>query len=463
MTPKRKTKIITLYSTLVIGTLSALFYIDSLTIDLDKMPEAKEVVLELEEKYDNSFVSSNIISSGATFNPIIAKVIKEIPPEVLQEVVTEVGYEKLEFFALELSKLPEEEIDWLVSLLKDFNSNLLKRLIRLSDRLGHKRTILLFGKLKNLPYKSQVTVIDILTKIPTSTLIKMVYYADDLTDRQVENLFVLIDKSSREKDLIEIMFRVPDELIIGFVRAFKNLDGRSVDKFVYIADRVPTSTIVQAMKLFIRYNDFYRVQLLGLVGKVNTNESITSIDVLYNMTKEHSTKAIDLILEDDRLMKTGIQLSDRLKKYLEDDGAYRTLERSINTASRVDKDTRYDGLVIIEDQVRSHALRKLFKQVDGQRDIYTDKTVKDLVDDYDRLTNKKRFVDILSGSQGVIHGEYRPADKIVTQERKLEVIKEVYSGNLQHRKEYMLEFFDRNSLIVSQIEEQDFIIVAPKK
>jgi hypothetical protein len=231
---------------------------------------------------------------------------------------------------------------------------------------------------------------------------------------------------------------------------------------VDIISRFDTMTLENAIQLFIRLDKIHRIRVFSIMNGVNDSKKSFMVNTFVDMRLIHVIRSIEIIEEDIRILDKSITYASRIGRHLEKDDFISTLERSVNTSARVDRETRYKGLDILNNDIRAVASRRLLKQIDGQKQVYSDNTIEQIVSDYDTVINKKVFVNILTSSTGIIHGFYRQQDKYVTQERKLEVVDKFYNGNLNHKKVEMLKFYDNNTPTVIHKIEYDFVIDPPR-
>jgi hypothetical protein len=461
MTKTKKTKLLIYNAMFSIGVIAVFIYLNSITINMT----AKEMddFIETHKQQEIARLTSSANAQDTQVNTIeqIAPLFKQVPEPVLIELYQQLSEQEL-YMTLEFIKILEpSQINYLANLFSHLNASAIKRLIYITNKLGEERTIILVNTLLELSPSHQTLLIDILVSIPLSRTTALVYLLNDINPSTLPILIEVVANSKQPKNVVDLILKIPSSNFKDFLTAFLSLPINTIDVFTDMAENLQLNDLINAIELFIKLNDSYRIRLLTLLEKTDMSERVTVLKHFLNISTAHTERAIDLIEQDERLLHKGTYLAQRLDKHLTQQGSFDTIERSINTASRVSYTHRIDGLEIISGNVRDVAARRILKQVDGQKYIYNDDTVEQLVDDFNTVNNKSNFINILSGSDGIIHGPYRSSQKVVTQERKLHVIQRFYQGDLVDKKKEALKFYNRNTVTVPKTNETNFIIEEP--
>lgn len=418
------------------------------------------VVQDMNEHFLSATTNIQLYSTGNLLSldsHEVKKLVKILPEEIVIKVYFELVIEEIDILLYNLKELDHKQIISLAELFKHLSPQVFKKLIRLSDKLTDQKFKLLVDLLISLNIDSQISILNTLTKLSLVDVTNLLEFLNELTRPQTEALFKLIDKASNKGKIVNVIISLPRDILIDLVNSFKHFNVDFVDRYVDIVDDLSIDNLILAMKIFIRFDHEHRTKLIEVLDGGLVSDRNSAVSILFNISKEHAQRAIDLVYEDRSIYRQGINLSNRLVSHLGEEG-YDTIERSINTAARVDKDTRKRGLEIMDNDVRVYDNKRIMKQVDGQRGTYTDNTIEQLVEDYDTVYNKQKFISILAGSEGV-----RLEKREVTQERKLLRVRGAYHGNLQHRKEFIIEHFDKVPVIIKKLKEDDFPILPPEE
>ena len=426
---------------------------------VDEMPTEKveQMVYDYRAQYDTR-VPEDILYRQISGNSLIT-IMKNVPKDILIRLGRQLTDEQYKFMLIMFSKMNMKEQHWTIQLFKHLNEHELRRLIFIVDRLGMERALILVERMMQLPITTQKEVISTLFRMPLGDITDLVYVMQEMAPDMIETMFTVL-KDVRDisiyMDIISLLnIKSMDELF----ESIQKLPLEQRDIFVGLIIDLDEQ-IYDSIGILMKLDRHYLIKTIEMLTKLDTKDRKTFIKVFNRMSVEHIKRGLEIMEVDGRILKTGVDLTERLDRHLRNGEEVDTIERAINTASRVTKEKRYEGLIKVKEQ-RSVAIRRLFKQVDGNKDTYTGNIIENIVDDYDMVERKERFVDIITGSDGIIHGSHRVEPK-VSQERKLFRIKETYSGNRTDKDE-VLDFFDTKPFLVPHRIEDTFIIKPPQE
>lgn len=453
---------LTYYVGIVLGFLYVLHVLSSLVIELPQ-EEIERIQEEQEALIATSFESllSGNISSDADTN--FQSLVKLVPQEKLQQMYTTLSPAEIAQVEKFLLIADPQSAPHLFELFADLSISEIKRLIALSEKLGVKRTEILVALMLQIGEHGRRDLIEVLFNLPLNDIVGLMHMLDGYATQDLLELLELFASIPNPSDAVNLFLRMDESYHSLLIDLLLEHDIKFVESMSEFMLRFDADLFEKYIDVFSRLSKRHQIMIIDFLKQSSDDDIRVAIETFHKMNNSHIERALDLIEEDKTLLDRGIYLSARFDKHLSEKGKIETLERSINTAARVDVETRSRGLDIITDNVRDVQARRVFKQVDGHRDVYTDETVIELVKDYDLYDNQRTFVDVVSSSDGLIHGPHRPADSYVTQERKLEVIKLYYSGELKDKKDDTLKFYERKILLVPFQTEQTFDIQDPQE
>jgi hypothetical protein len=453
MTIKRRIKFISLAIILTLSFLIFLILIDNASNELTDF-EVDSIIKSNKNKIVNSLLLDDYEEIGY-YNEKIQLILKQLPKEVIIELGNNLNTHDYVTLEKVIKKLNNKEINIIATLFKNLNASEIRRLIYIIDKIGIERSIELIDIMLVLPITYQKRIISVMFDLTLTRLIKFIDIISQFKNFYCYNILDVISKSNNPNRLIDSLLLIPLKYYDDLFFKLLEYSSKKIDLLLDIIEKLDFYTVEKIVKLVIKLDINNQHKLLDIILLVEYNDMELIIDSFFDMNNEHIIRAMELIEIDNRLLGKGLELSKRIRIHLSKKEYVATLERSINTASRVDKETRYSGLKIIEEDVRSVAIRRVMKQVDGNPNVYTSNIITELINkDYHFVHDKKTFVDIVSSSSGVIH-DYRDNDKEVEQERKFEVIKRFYEGDLNYRKDDVLKFYDINPPRVRYIKNKD--------
>jgi len=417
--------------------------------------EVNQIVLDYRAKYDTRVPPE--IRDRKMSSETLKIVFGQIPKQTLVAIVRELTDEQYGFMLVFFSKLSVKEQHWLSALFKHLNASELRRLIIITNKIGVDRTLILVDLMTTLPIQSQKDIIRTLFRIPLSDLVDLVYVMQEMNSDMIETMFEVLVDSKDLKSFLQIIEILDLKTLTQMFRSIQKLPDEQRDLFVKLVKDLDGG-IFDSVALLVKLDRSYLMRMLTMLAQLNVNDKRTFVKVFNRMSTEHVKRAIEIMESDDRILDSSMELTDRLDRHLVEGEETETLERAVNTASRVRVGKRFEGLVKLKES-RTVRIRRMMKQVDGYQETYTGNTIEKMVDDYDSLENPDRLTDILSGSDGIIHGSYRGEPR-VSQERKLFRVREMYSGN---KRGQVLDFYDRKPYQVPQRVEDTFIILPPQE
>lgn len=462
MTPNKKLKIICYPIVISILLFITIGFFDKLVFNLPQ-EQLDKYTTSIEQRIEKSVIEFDqpTIPSGNIL--VITDLLKELPKDTLVVLISGMDVSELQFIDVFWNSIDIEQRHWVIKLFKHLNGIDLKRLISIIEKVGIKRAMLLVDKLLVMPLNIQKEMIEVLSDFPLTNIVKFIYLLDNFNDSVIEKMVEVLSNSSNIRKLFDFLLEIPYSYYEDLFDVSLSNHPRLIDLYVSIVKELDIRTIENSLKVFIRMDNRYRNRLLQMVHNLPNDKKSFVINSFVDMSDIHIERSIEIIEQDKRILDKSINLGERLEKHLSRGEFVNTVERSVNTASRVDKENRYKGLDILQHDVRAVPVRRLMKQVDGHQNVYTGNTIVKMISDYDTIEQPNKFVNIITSSDGLIHGFYRQVDKYVSQERKLEVINLVYNGEKQNKREFMLDFYDTKSPIVIHKKENDFVVDIPKE
>lgn len=464
MTFKKKAKLIVFFIT---GVSLFFGFIFMTEYNYDKMSIEEKQLLDKQVKayIDSNTIDENYYKKKVTVSSNVTAVLKELPQATVLALVDSIPRTELEQLIKFIEIQPPESINFLKLLFGRLNELELKRLINVVNRIGNKRAQILIDWLLLLPLGTQKDLTEVIVRLQLSNIVRFINLLDQLDKKESVRLVEVMTRTRRNNDLFEAMYRVKENKLLPLLSRLLEVNSDILEKFIKITTRIDFITLDYLVDTVIKVDVKTTEDLMNELVKRSDREVNISTRVFANISDKHVIRANEMIQQDKRLFSKGVDYSERLEKHLTKKGAYDTVERSINTAARTNADTRYRGLTVMHEGVRDVAARRVFKQVDGQKDIYTDETIEKLVHDYENIDSqdqRDKMVNVVSGSAGVILGASQgQMSRFVTQERKLLRIQEAYSGNLQHKKDFKLEYMKRRPMMIPHTKEDTFIIKDP--
>jgi len=448
-----KTKLIILH---LLITLSAFYIIYRLEGMIFSLPNDELTLISeaQERKQEKHFDLSQTRTFTVSQHAFLARLKMKLGEEKLLAIFHVVPESTiLELFHF-IDVLPPKDQDYFAMLFSSLSTSNLKRLLQLLEQIGDRRINILVEQLLDLTSLQRSDLIGILTHMSLSHTVNLI---DLMEQFQKHDLGLLIEIFLLTNDYDKaflLLGSVPTEKFKDILTIVKK-HPKSIKLLLALIKRVDANKLID---MLIKLDGKYATRLFTLL--LNEGYSDSAITILLEISTAHVQRAIEMIEQDRSLLKDGYLLSERLKHRLGKKEGIDAIERSINTAARVDLASRRKGLTIISsDNIRDVATRRVLKQVDGYQEIYSGGVIKDMIDDHDTVKRPQRFIDILSGSDGIIHGAYR-GDPRVSQERKLFRVQEIYGGNAT-KKQGVMDFYDRKPYVVPHRREDNFIILPP--
>jgi hypothetical protein len=377
------------------------------------------------------------------------------------KLLTIVSNEDIKFISILIKDMDIKSKHEFFKIFKYLSESDIKKLIYISEKLGIKKTKELIAFLLRENLWTKKRIIYLMFDMTLSNINSFLEFLKRYDIHHLEILISIMIEIDKPSKLIELLSLTSLENQKQFVDILISHDAKFVNKIIKISYSVSSDTAINIIKLFFKLDKNYRVRLINLLNDADINQMATVFNNFEKMNTLHIKRAIEMIEVDKRLLKNGVALANRLNKFLTNEEAIDTLERSINTGARVNKETRFEGTKILLNNVRDVAVRRTMKQLDGNKKYYTGNVVEQIVVDFYKV-KPNNFMKMLTSSSGLIHGPYRNS-QVVTQQRKLEVIEKFYSGNLKHKKDFMLKFYEHKPMKFDYNLENDFLIKEPEE
>lgn len=392
----------------------------------------------------------------------IQELVKLMEPREAVALVRSLTEPEIRFIESFIAIRSDIEINMIAMMFRHLTAFDLKKLLIIAEKLRHQRTMELIDILIQLPEDLQSEIILTLSRLGMHQLTQLFYILNEFDRLELRELFTVLAESGHISALVEVILKLSKDDIMSLVINIQKFSDK--DRVVFI-DLIKSMDehIILAIQLLSRIGAVKAINFLDVLRMANEAQKKTFVEVFTKISTDHVNRGFELIQNDTRLFTDGVGFAERLQRRLGEQGSTDTIQRMINTASRVRKDVRHDAMIQLENH-RDVSIRRVMKQVDGQQGVYTGNTIEQMSEDYKTLENPDYFINIMSGSQGVTHpaSNYGTTSRPVTQERKLFRIQEIYSGNLQHRKERVIEYFDNIPMQIRHTEEQTFEIKPPQ-
>lgn len=445
MTNVKKIKYIIRCAIISIVGLYVYIILDSIVVNFPENIELQNEVLAIEQHLAQN-TGANVVKQ---YNPIITSdiLLTIIPPKVAETIVLRYGVEYCNSLSFLLVSDPED-IDWIRILFKNLTEPDILRLISIINSMNDRQVKELIDLLLQYSSVDISNILKIFINLDDNNLIYLLRDLDRqllrgllemLLDNKLYEILLIYDKY----ELKRLMDRIKDDYWILKLMFELKTDLHDV---LSIIEVIPNEHLQKLLWLFLQLNKHEKNEFVRLMNTMNT---------------KHIISALNMVYFDRNLVDSSKKYFLTLKKYLGLEETTHIIEKSINIASKVDQTTRQRGVDKLH-ELRSVRTRRVIKQVDGNQ--FSGAIIKGMVDDSYSITPNdfENYSNILSGSIGFVHGPYRRSDRVVSQDRKIEVITKLYSGNVEDRQPNF-DFMNGKvrSLVPHQIEN-DYVTQDPE-